>query len=126
MAGSVGVAFGELASELAYCSEIEIGANLATYKNRQPTDQAIPLRRYTSLNALEHTLRDTQLRLTRVDSVSGSFRGIDPFRITDGEYLRMGCQTQDVVGRMPCSMCGQKRCTARVVPLVPGHGHRSH
>ena len=38
-----------------------------TYKNRPPIDSATELRRYTSLNALEHMLRDKQLRLTRVD-----------------------------------------------------------
>jgi hypothetical protein len=30
-------------------------------------DPATELRRYTSLNAVEHMLRDSQLRLTRVD-----------------------------------------------------------
>jgi hypothetical protein len=32
----------------------------------------------------------------------------------------------DVVRRMRCSTCGKKKCTARVVPLSPGRGHRSH
>ena len=55
------------------------------YKNRQPMDPATELRRYTSLNALEHMPRDNQLRLTRVDRFDDPFEGSVPKQQMDDQ-----------------------------------------
>ena len=51
---------------------------MTAYKNRPYVEPDTELRRYTSLNALEHTLRDNQLRLTRVDVFEDQFEGSVP------------------------------------------------
>ena len=33
---------------------------------------------------------------------------------------------EDVVRRMRCTKCGEKRCSAKAVPLTTPRGHRSH
>ena len=48
-------------------------------------DRATELRRYTSLNALEHMLRDSQLRLTRVDVFKDQFEGSVPKQQIDDQ-----------------------------------------
>jgi len=32
----------------------------------------------------------------------------------------------DVARRLRCSVCGQKKCTARAVPTAPPRGYKSH
>ncbi|MDB6042433.1 MAG: hypothetical protein JWM63_984 [Gammaproteobacteria bacterium] len=32
----------------------------------------------------------------------------------------------DVVRRLRCSICGQKKCAARAVPMTPPRGYKSH
>jgi hypothetical protein len=48
-------------------------------------DSATELRRYTSLNALEHMLRDKQLRSTRVDVFKDQFEGSVPKQQIDDQ-----------------------------------------
>ena len=33
---------------------------------------------------------------------------------------------EDVVRRLRCSKCGEKRCTARTVPMTAPRGYKSH
>jgi hypothetical protein len=58
---------------------------MPTYKNRLPMDEAIELRRYTTLNALVHILRNRQLRLTRVDKFADPFEGSIPKKQFDDQ-----------------------------------------
>jgi hypothetical protein len=58
---------------------------MPTYKNRVPMDAAIELRRYTTLDALVHILRNRQLRLTRVDKFHDPFEGSVPKRQIDDQ-----------------------------------------
>ena len=48
---------------------------MPTYKNRTPMDVATELRRYSTLDALVHMLKNRQLRLTRVDKFRDPFEG---------------------------------------------------
>jgi hypothetical protein len=32
----------------------------------------------------------------------------------------------DVTRQLRCSVCGQKKCTARAVPMTPPRGYKSH
>jgi len=58
---------------------------MPTYKNRLPVDEAIELRRYTTLNALVHTLKNRQLRLTRLDNFADPFEGSIPKKQFDDQ-----------------------------------------
>jgi hypothetical protein len=77
---------------------------MAVYKNRPLVDPAIELRRYTSLNALEHMLRDKQLRLTRVDQFDDPFEGSVPKKQMDDQVATFSSayQTEMMSGsRLP-------------------------
>lgn len=63
-----------------------VGSSLvATYKNRPHMEPDVELRRYISLDALICTLRDRQLRLTRVDRFADPFEGSVPKRQIDDQ-----------------------------------------
>jgi hypothetical protein len=55
------------------------------YKNRPLMHEATELRRYTTLHALVHTLRNRQLRLTRVDKFFDPFEGSVPKKQIDDQ-----------------------------------------
>jgi hypothetical protein len=65
-----------------------------SYKNRPPMDPATELRRYTSLNAIEHMLRDKQLRLTRLDRFQDPFEGSVPKQQIDDQLPIFSSATQ--------------------------------
>src|SRR5438876_10825373 len=81
-----------------------------TYKNRPPIDSATELRRYTSLNALEHMLRDKQLRLTRVDRFQDPFEASVPKKQMDDQLpifssanqMEMMAESQQGMRRHSC------------------------
>ncbi|MFO0699905.1 MAG: hypothetical protein U0236_11800 [Nitrospira sp.] len=55
------------------------------YNNRVHMEETIELRRYTTLDALVHMLRNRQLRLTRVDKFSDPFEGSIPKKQFDDQ-----------------------------------------
>jgi hypothetical protein len=55
------------------------------YKNRAPMDEAIELRRYTTIDALAPIFRNRKLRLTRVDKFPDSFEGSVPKKQIDDQ-----------------------------------------
>ncbi len=55
------------------------------YKNRVSMDPATQIRRYTTLDVLVQTLRNQQLRLTRVDTFQDPFEGSVPKRQIDDQ-----------------------------------------
>src|SRR2546428_7183886 len=78
---------------------------MPTYKNRPPMDEGIELRRYTTLNALVHILRNRQLRLTRVDKFADPFEGSIPKKQFDDQLplfsSRSAVQMRGVAAHYP-------------------------
>ncbi len=60
---------------------------MPTYKNRPPMDPDTPVWRYLSLNAVIATVRDRQLRFTRVDRFKDPFEGSVPKQTIDDQVL---------------------------------------
>src|SRR6266853_1810910 len=63
---------------------------MPTYKNRPPMDPDTPVWRYLSLNAVIATVRDRQLRFTRVDTFPDPFEGSVPKQTIDEQVVLFG------------------------------------
>src|SRR5712664_211591 len=64
--------------------------SMPAYKNRPLMDPDTPVWRYLSLNAVIATLRDRQLRFTRVDTFPDPFEGSVPKQQIDDQVVLFG------------------------------------
>ncbi|SRR5258708_4491276 len=63
---------------------------MPVYKNRPPIDPDTVVRRYFTFNALIATVRDRQLRFTRVDKFDDPYEGTVPKQTIDDQVLLFG------------------------------------